>query len=104
MAGYLLPQRAGYSYCFEFHAEEGTLADHGYRRLGHRPAPPVENLGDYSWTRAMTTLGATRQEVRTWLGDPVCSYGWWPIETWVFTSGRSIAFRHGIVEPSDGHA
>ena len=94
---YALPQRDGYRYCFDFHPEHDVLVDHGYRRAGASALPPDQGLAWASLVRELAALGATREEVRAWIGDPESTSGWWPIETWEYPGGRVITFRHGIV-------
>jgi hypothetical protein len=93
---YALPRHAAHYYRFEFDPDRGVLVSHGYRRRQH--AVPPDPTSDWrAYVQRLAGVGATRDEVREWLGEPESSWGWWPVETWEYRGDRHVDFKHGLV-------
>jgi hypothetical protein len=98
MMGYALPMRPGYMYTFDFDSPTRLLRASGFRRSEaiHFPFHDVSNPTQLR--QKLGEIGATTNEVRSWLGVAAGEYGWWPVETWEYSNGLILEFRHGVVE------
>ena len=99
--GYILPQRPGYLYTFVFDFSRGHhLAGSGFERI--EPIAPMgadrrsDSLDEI--VSSLMNSGSTMSEVRAQIGVPAKTYGWWPIETFEYTDGLELTFRHGILD------
>lgn len=94
---YALPTRPGFLYVFDFDPFTRCLRSSGFKRSGANIFCPPDEVSSLTQHK-LAELGATADEVRSWLGEPSEVYGWWPIETWEYSSGLILEFRHGVVE------
>jgi len=99
---YALPTRRGYLYTFDFAPHGRGLCWSGFRRVDGVAAPRGDVSDPMQLCRNLAKIGATGEEVHSWLGVPAETYGWWPVETWEYSDGLVLQFRHGIVEESKG--
>lgn len=99
--GYAMPTRPRYLYTFRFDAPGRRLLASGFRRI-EAVANPLDDVSDpVQVPQRLAELGATADEVRSWLGAPAREYGWWPVETWEYSDGPILQLRHGVVEQID---
>jgi hypothetical protein len=95
---YEMPTRPGYHYTFDFDSPTKHLRSAHFSRI-EPIAPPLDLTPDLAQLRrALADIGATADEVRSWLGAPVRENGWWPWETWEYPTGLVLELRHGTVE------
>ena len=95
---YALATRPGYIYTFDFDSHARRLRASGFTRVDAIAFPPGALSDVAQLPLRLAQVGATAEEVRTWLGAPVREYGWWPIETWEYRDGLTLQLRHGVVE------
>jgi hypothetical protein len=95
---YLLPTREGYVYTFEFDPSTRRLLESGFQRI----EAGGENSERTEEQEKPVRLGATASEIRSILGLPKTTYGWWPWESWEYPEGLTLHLRHGVVEDIEG--
>jgi hypothetical protein len=100
---YALPTRPGYRYAFQFSSPGGGLRCSGFVRNAPISTPIDAHSDPATLIRTLAEVGATSDELRSWLGEPTSTYGWWPIEMWEY-EGVSLQLRHGVVESPDAPA
>jgi hypothetical protein len=101
---YRLPGRSGYRYTFALDPASSCVRWSGFEREGPAPDPPRVPSEAAAWpafAASLATLGATEAELRAWLGEPLDSFGFWPVETWEYPLGV-LGLRHGVVESEPG--
>jgi hypothetical protein len=77
---YALPSKPDHYFAFTFDALDQLVGSGYVSRMG-RSCPGILSP---RVVKALRTMGATEEEVRTWYGEPDSVIGWWPIETWTY--------------------